>query len=89
VLRIRFGEDDKWHGKPLYEAIVEKCPDRPPAEPHKHWRLRATDRHEYFYPDDLEHVIRETRDKFVSGLALESEARFRGKDWKYRWFLLR
>ena len=25
MLRVHFGEDDKWHGKPLYEAIVEKC----------------------------------------------------------------
>jgi len=25
MLRIYFGEDDKWHGKPLYRAIVEKC----------------------------------------------------------------
>lgn len=25
MLRIHFGEDDKWHGKPLYEAIVNKC----------------------------------------------------------------
>ncbi|MGA7559513.1 MAG: DUF190 domain-containing protein [Terriglobales bacterium] len=25
MLRIHFGEDDKWHGKPLYEAIVIKC----------------------------------------------------------------
>ena len=25
MLRIHFGEDDKWHGKPLYEAIVDKC----------------------------------------------------------------
>ena len=25
ILRIHFGEDDKWHGKPLYEAIVAKC----------------------------------------------------------------
>jgi uncharacterized protein len=25
MLRIHFGEDDKWHGKPLYEAIVETC----------------------------------------------------------------
>ena len=25
MLRIHFGEDDKWHGKPLYQAIVEKC----------------------------------------------------------------
>lgn len=25
MLRIQFGEDDKWNGKPLYRAIVEKC----------------------------------------------------------------
>jgi uncharacterized protein len=25
MLRIHFGEDDKWQGKPLYKAIVEKC----------------------------------------------------------------
>ncbi len=25
MLRIHFGEDDKWHGKPLYEGIVAKC----------------------------------------------------------------
>jgi PII-like signaling protein len=25
MLRIHFGEDDKWKGKPLYSAIVEKC----------------------------------------------------------------
>lgn len=25
MLRIHFGEDDKWHGQPLYEAIVNKC----------------------------------------------------------------
>jgi hypothetical protein len=25
MLRIHFGEDDKWNGRPLYEAIVEKC----------------------------------------------------------------
>jgi len=25
MLRIHFGEDDQWHGKPLYEAIVERC----------------------------------------------------------------
>jgi uncharacterized protein len=23
MIRIHFGEDDRWHGKPLYEAIVE------------------------------------------------------------------
>ncbi len=25
MLRIHFGEDDNWNGKPLYRAIVEKC----------------------------------------------------------------
>jgi uncharacterized protein len=25
MLRIHFGEDDKWQQKPLYEAIVAKC----------------------------------------------------------------
>ena len=25
MLRIHFGEDDKWKDKPLYSAIVEKC----------------------------------------------------------------
>ena len=25
MLRIHFGEDDKWQNKPLYEAIVMRC----------------------------------------------------------------
>ena len=25
MLRIYFGEDDKWEGKPLYRVVVEKC----------------------------------------------------------------
>jgi uncharacterized protein len=25
MLRIHFGEDDKWEEKPLYRAIIEKC----------------------------------------------------------------
>jgi uncharacterized protein len=25
MIRIHFGENDKWNGKPLYEAIVERC----------------------------------------------------------------
>lgn len=25
MLRIHFGQDDEWHGQPLYEAIVMKC----------------------------------------------------------------
>jgi PII-like signaling protein len=25
MLRIHFGEDDRWNGQPLYQAIVEKC----------------------------------------------------------------
>jgi PII-like signaling protein len=27
MLRIHFGESDKWQGKPLHEAIVAKCKD--------------------------------------------------------------
>jgi formate hydrogenlyase transcriptional activator len=47
------------------------------------------DRHEYIYQDDWERVTRETQDRFLSGLPHECEARFRGKDGKYRWFLMR
>lgn len=25
MLRIHIGEDDRWHDKPLYEAIVDRC----------------------------------------------------------------
>ena len=25
MFRIHFGEDDQWQGRPLYEAIVERC----------------------------------------------------------------
>jgi hypothetical protein len=25
LLRVHFGEDDRWHGKPLHEAILAKC----------------------------------------------------------------
>jgi PII-like signaling protein len=25
MIRIHFGEDDRWNGKPLYEAIVEEA----------------------------------------------------------------
>ena len=25
MLRIHFGEDNQWQGRPLYEAIVERC----------------------------------------------------------------
>ena len=31
MLRIHFGEDDKWHDKPLYEAIVMKWRQRLPG----------------------------------------------------------
>ena len=24
-LRLHVGEDERWNGKPLYEAVVEKC----------------------------------------------------------------
>jgi len=25
LLRLHFGENDKWQGKPLHQAIIEKC----------------------------------------------------------------
>jgi PII-like signaling protein len=25
MLRVHFGEDDRWQGKPLYEAILDQC----------------------------------------------------------------
>jgi PII-like signaling protein len=25
MLRVYFGEDDRWKDKPLYRAVVEKC----------------------------------------------------------------
>ena len=25
LLRLYFGEDDKWKGQPLYRAVIEKC----------------------------------------------------------------
>lgn len=32
MLRIHFGEDDRWQGKPLHEAIVNKCRELEIAE---------------------------------------------------------
>ena len=32
MLRIHFGEDDRWQGKPLHEAIVAKCRELDIAE---------------------------------------------------------
>ncbi|HLY40059.1 MAG TPA: DUF190 domain-containing protein [Terracidiphilus sp.] len=32
IVRIHFGEDDKWQGKPLHEAIVAKCKELGIAE---------------------------------------------------------
>jgi PAS domain S-box-containing protein len=50
---------------------------------------RSSDRHKYYHPGDWERVTSETQDKFLSGLPHEYEARFLGKDGKYRWFLFR
>jgi uncharacterized protein len=59
MLRIHFGEDDKWHDQPLYEAIVMKCRELDIAGAtvfrgiegygastliHKHHLLRSSDR---------------------------------------------
>ncbi len=32
MLRIHFGEDDRWQGKPLHEAILTKCKELGIAE---------------------------------------------------------
>lgn len=32
MIRIHFGEDDRWQGKPLYEAILAKCRELQIAE---------------------------------------------------------
>jgi formate hydrogenlyase transcriptional activator len=48
---------------------------------------RGADRHKYYQPDDWERLTSETQRKFLSGLPHEYEARFLGKDGKYRWFL--
>jgi PII-like signaling protein len=32
MLRIHFGEDDRWQGKPLHEAILAKCKELGLAE---------------------------------------------------------
>lgn len=32
MLRIHFGESDRWQGKPLYEAIIAKCQELGIAE---------------------------------------------------------
>jgi len=59
MLRIHFGEDDKWHNQPLYQAIVSKCRELDIAGAtvlrgidgygastliHKHHLLRSSDR---------------------------------------------
>jgi formate hydrogenlyase transcriptional activator len=50
---------------------------------------RGADRHKYYHPDDWKRLTSETQSKFLSGLPHEYEARFLGKDGKYRWFLFR
>jgi PAS domain S-box-containing protein len=50
---------------------------------------RSSDRRKYYHPDDWERLTSETQSKFLSGVPHEYEARFLGKDGKYRWFLFR
>jgi formate hydrogenlyase transcriptional activator len=50
---------------------------------------RSSDRRKYYHPDDWERLTSETQNKFLSGIPHEYEARFLGKDGKYRWFLFR
>jgi len=48
---------------------------------------RRADRQKYYHPDDWKRQASEIQRKFLSGLPHEYEARFLGKDGKYRWFL--
>jgi len=48
---------------------------------------RRADPRKYYHPDDWKHLTSETQSKFLTGLQHEYEARFLGKDGKYRWFL--
>ena len=50
---------------------------------------RTSERSNYYHPDDWERLTGETQSKFLSGIPHEYEARFEGKDGKYRWFLFR
>jgi PAS domain S-box-containing protein len=50
---------------------------------------RNSDRRKYYHPDDWERLTSETQSKFLSGIPHEYEARFLGRDGKYRWFLFR
>jgi PAS domain S-box-containing protein len=50
---------------------------------------RGADRHKYYHPDDWKRLSGEAQSKFLTGIPHEYEARFLGKDGKYRWFLFR
>jgi PAS domain S-box-containing protein len=50
---------------------------------------RCSDRRRSYHPDDWERLTSEAQSKFLSGIPHEYEARFLGKDGKYRWFLFR
>jgi PAS domain S-box-containing protein len=50
---------------------------------------RSFDLRKYYHPGDWERLTSETQSKFLSGVPHEYEARFLGKDGKYRWFLFR
>jgi formate hydrogenlyase transcriptional activator len=50
---------------------------------------RGADRHKYYHPGDWERLTSETQGKFLSGIPHEYEARFLGKDGRFRWFLFR
>jgi PAS domain S-box-containing protein len=50
---------------------------------------RSFDLRKYYHPGDWERLTSEIESKFLSGIPHEYEARFLGKDGKYRWFLFR
>jgi PAS domain S-box-containing protein len=69
----------KYHG-----ATLEDWRERPLAE----WRADELP-FNVFHPDDRERLMRELKNKFLSGSPHETEARLLRDDGKYRWFLFR
>jgi len=43
----------------------------------------------YFHPDDLERILEERRRGISHGDQMQAQARLRGRDGEYRWFLIR
>jgi len=69
----------KYHG-----LTMDQASRRPLAQ----WRADEAPL-KLYHPDDRERVVREMKDKFLSGSAHETEVRLLRHDGTYRWFLVR